>query len=248
MTPEERQRMVHTVAIAGGTTAVAGTGVGVALWARSGFDVVTLAFSLRRKRHYVDTITKHVEGTDFGQAPSRARLLVELASEIRTEDLDGGYVGRLGLKLNASRAGDRAELLERKRQEVADIDLDYEDGGQDTAEAARAAPDRDDDRCLLSVVATVPLGISRTLFPTSPGSSLGEAAGCEARNALTTLSLPVARMDGLWVFYIPAPDEPLPSASAHIILNGFREVDTDAAAGLLEPVAGHADEEGTESP
>lgn len=228
MTPEEKARAKRIALIGGGGAVVAGGGIGAACWLRGGFDVVVFAFALKRKRRQVTFLDERLAATDFGEPASRAALLVALAEGISSDDVDGGYSRRLGLKLSAAGTAMRAEAIEQRHQAAAELKAPHAEGEQGRAEGDYTAEETEDDRCVVTVIATVPRPLLKGFVGGSDGVALED---------LARLRAVAPRVDGLWVSWVPALEEPLPSFIAKTILSDMWNEDERAEAAAQEPGA-----------
>ena len=229
MTPEERARQKRMLMYGAAGVGVAGVGGGAIWWSMTGFDLVCLAFVLRRKRDYVGALDRLIQDTNFDDANSRSELLAQIASLLATPDIENGYVARRMLKMNSDGSAGQARALDQQHQLVAEVKLDYAEG--ETAEAAgeRTAPTTEDDRCVLNLMVTTRRWLTRRI---KPGHDKQAVA------ALQLLAGTVATgVDGVWTFYVPALDEPLPSALAHIMLGSFHACDMNWHPASVPPVA-----------
>jgi hypothetical protein len=202
---------------------------GGALWyGMSGFDLIALGFVLRRKRDYVGAIDRLVEDTNFADADSRDELLRNIGSLFATDDMEEAYAIPIPIKRNSDGAARQGAELDRQHQALADVKLQYQDGGQATAQGDREAATTDDDRCVLSVIVSAQRGLARR-FQTCAGS-----AALEALKLLASSGSPA--VDGLWVFYVPALEEPLPADYAKMIFGNLHACDTNFKASDALPV------------
>ena len=198
----------------------AAVGGGAVLWGLSGFDLVSLAFVLRRKRVYIEGIEKAVGETDFSDPELRTVFLCQLHQLLQLEDIESGYALPLPLKAKSDPAARQAEALDKQHQSLADVKLQYPEGDHATAAGDRTAQETDDDRCVLSLVLSVQRKLVRKIRATD---DLNWAMG-------TLSSLAVSAnpgVDGVYVLYVPALDEPLPSGMAAIIAGNMHACDTN---------------------
>ena len=218
---QEAARRKRNIALAatGGGVGVATVGGGALMWGASGFDLVSLCFVLRRKRVYVEGVEKLLGETDFDDAESRTQFLCQLHQFIQLEDVESGYAVPLPLKAKADPAAQQAEALDKQHQTLADVKVEYPEGEHATAPGDRTAPESADDRCVLSLVLTVQRKLARK---TKATDDLNWALG-----TLSTLAVSGnPGVDGAYVLYVPAADEPLPSGMAAIIAGNMHTCDT----------------------
>ena len=229
LTPEQRARQRRMMIYGAAGVGAAGIGGGAIWWSMTGIDLVCLAFVLRRKRDYVGALDRLIQDTNFDDDFSRSQLLTNVVALLAAEDIENGYVAKRMLKMNSDNAAGQARAFDQQHQSLAEVKLDYAEGEVATAAAERTAPTTEDDRCVLNLMVTTKRWLTRRI---KPGHDK------EAIAALRVLDGAVATgVDGLWAFYVPALEEPLPSALAHIMLGNFHACDTSWHPTNVAPVA-----------
>lgn len=189
---------------------------------RRGYDIATVSLSLRRRRHYAQTIRDLLRESDFSTPRSRARVARALSAALAGEDLDAGRARVLGLRLSADRAGPRAQALAKRREEHADVEVSYAPGGHAERDAPRTDEERPSDRCVVSVVAAAPRAAIRRLE---------RLRGDQPLDALCHLAHVGRWLEGLWICYAPAPHEALHCHRAAEMLVAMEEADARCVEG-----------------
>jgi hypothetical protein len=178
------------------------------------FDMISLAFVLKHKSRYVDGFAKLVADTDFSSPPGRAKLLGDIAGLISGQDVEDGYALSLPARGVSDAAATWASMLGKEHEKLSDVKLDYGEGQKATAAADQTAAETGEDRCVLSMVVTAWLKL---------GKEEGDWDALETLWKLSKAGSP--GVDGVYLFYVPAAEEPLPEAAAKTILQQLRACD-----------------------